>query len=116
MGQVAFRGASVLGAGVFPEVRAPGPEGQVTGPGGEGPGKERDAESLGEAYRKAAPYMSAATSLVVAVAGMTLLGYWVDQKVGNKQTPWFTLTGALLGIVGGFVSFFRQVLGKGSSR
>ena len=88
----------------------------MSGPGGGGPRKERDPESLGEAYRKAAPYMSAATSLAVAVAGMTLLGYWLDQKVGNKQTPWFTLAGALLGMVGGFVSFFRQVLGKGSGR
>ena len=59
--------------------------------------------------------MSAATSLVGAVAGLTLLGYWVDGKVGNK-TPWFTLGGALLGIVAGFVSFFHQVLGKGSGR
>lgn len=84
-------------------------------PGGEEPGKERTPESLGEAYRKAAPYMSAATSLVGAVAGLTLLGYWVDGKVGNK-TPWFTLGGALLGIVAGFVSFFHQVLGKGSGR
>ncbi len=85
-------------------------------PGGEEPGKERTPESLGEAYRKAAPYMSAATSLVGAVAGLTLLGYWVDGKVGNKTTPWFTLIGALLGIAGGFVSFFSQVLGKGSRR
>ncbi len=85
-------------------------------PGDEERGKERAPASLGEAYRKAAPYMSAATSLVVAVAGMTLLGVWVDRKVGNTQTPWFTLLGALLGMIGGFVSFFRQVLGKGSGR
>ena len=84
-------------------------------PGGEEPGKERSPESLGEAYRKAGPYMSASTSLVGAVAGLTLLGYWVDGKVGNK-TPWFTLVGALVGLVGGFVSFFYQVLGKGSGR
>lgn len=60
--------------------------------------------------------MSAATSLVVAVAGLTLLGFWLDQKVGNRQTPWFTLAGALVGMVSGFVSFFYQVLGKGSGR
>lgn len=84
-------------------------------PGSE-PGKKRDPESIGEAYRKAAPYMSAATGLVGAVAGMTLLGWWLDRKVGNAQTPWFTLGGALLGMVAGFVSFFRQVLGKGSGR
>jgi len=75
-----------------------------------------EPESLGEDYRKAAPYMSAATSLVGAVAGMTLLGFLLDRKLGNRQTPWFTLVGALLGMVGGFVSFFRQVLGKGPGR
>jgi F0F1-type ATP synthase assembly protein I len=87
----------------------------VTRPGDREPGKERTSESIGEAYRKAAPYMGAATSLVVAVAGLTLLGFWIDGKMRNT-TPWFTLVGALLGIVGGFVSFFRQVLGKGSQR
>jgi F0F1-type ATP synthase assembly protein I len=83
------------------------------------PGDEDDEQSaarnLGEAYRKAAPYMGAASSLVGAVAGCTLLGWWIDQKVGTK-TPWFTLCGALFGMVGGFVSFFRQVLGKGTGR
>jgi LPXTG-motif cell wall-anchored protein len=87
----------------------------VTRPGDRQPGKERVPESIGEAYRKAAPYMSAATSLVGAVAGLTLLGVWLDRKTGN-QTPWFTLAGALLGMVSGFVSFFHQVLGKGSGR
>jgi ATP synthase protein I len=77
--------------------------------------EDRAPESMGEAYRKASPYMSAATSLVGAVAGFTLLGYWIDGKVGHR-TPWFTLGGAVLGMVGGFVSFFKQVLGKGTRR
>ncbi len=91
----------------------------TTGPGprseGEKGAKESAAENLGAAYRKAAPYMGAASSLVGAVAGCTLLGYWLDRKVGTK-TPWFTLGGALFGMVSGFVSFFRQVLGKGTGR
>jgi ATP synthase protein I len=87
-------------------------------PGGDergGGDEQRPSQSLGEAYRKASPYMGAATSLVGAVAGFTLLGYWIDSKVGDR-TPWFTLCGALLGMVGGFVSFFRQVMGKGKDR
>ncbi len=86
----------------------------ATPPGGDKDDKSA-AENLGEAYRKAAPYMGAASSLVGAVAGFTLLGWWIDHKVGTT-TPWFTLAGALLGMVGGFVSFFRQVLGKGTGR
>jgi LPXTG-motif cell wall-anchored protein len=85
----------------------------LPGPGDDKGAKESGAANLGEAYRKAAPYMGAASSLVGAVAGCTLLGYWIDRKAGTS-TPWFTLVGALLGMVGGFVSFFRQVLGKRS--
>ena len=87
----------------------------MAGPADDQGGRQKAAASLGEAYRKAAPYMGATTSLVGAVAGFTLLGYWLDGKAGNR-TPWFTLSGALLGMVGGFVSFFRQVLGKGAGR
>jgi ATP synthase protein I len=86
-----------------------------TPPEDEKDGKESGARHLGEAYRKAAPYMGAASSLVGAVAGCTLLGYWIDRRVGTR-TPWFTLGGALFGMVGGFVSFFHQVLGKGTGR
>lgn len=87
----------------------------MTGPDDDRGGRQGEGSNLGEAYRKAAPYMGAVTSLVGSVAGFTLLGYWLDGKAGNK-TPWFTLIGALLGMVGGFVSFFRQVLGKGAGR
>jgi F0F1-type ATP synthase assembly protein I len=83
----------------------------LTPPGDEKGGKESGAANLGEAYRKAAPYMGAASSLVGAVAGSTLLGFWIDKKAGTR-TPWFTLGGAMFGMIGGFVSFFRQVLGK----
>jgi len=73
---------------------------------------EKGLSNLAEAYQKAGPYLGASTTLVVAVGGMALLGWWVDQKMENR-TPWFLLLGALLGMVGGFISFFRTVLGKG---
>jgi len=85
----------------------------VAEPGGDQGGRRNPPTSLGEAYRKASPYLSASTTLVGAVAGFTLLGHWVDKKVGDT-TPWFTLLGALFGMTGGFVSFFRQVMGKGT--
>jgi len=76
--------------------------------------REEDREGLSDlasAYQKAAPYMGASTSLVAAVGAGTALGWWLDKKVGT-HTPWFLLAGALVGMVGGFVSFFRTVLGK----
>ena len=85
-------------------------------PSGDERGRRKSGvANLGEAYRKAAPYMGASSSLVGAVLGCTLLGYWIDKKAGTS-TPWFTLVGALFGMVGGFVSFFRQVLGKRAGR
>jgi hypothetical protein len=62
------------------------------------------------AYQKAAPYLGASTSLVVAVGLFTWLGHAIDEKLGH-EIPWVTLIGAALGMVGGFVSFFRTVLG-----
>lgn len=77
-----------------------------------GPGKgKKGLSNFADAYQKAGPYLGASTSLVVAVGGGAALGYWIDRKVGDR-TPWFLLLGALLGMVGGFVSFFRTVMGK----
>ena len=74
-------------------------------------GEEDDGLSpTARAYQKAAPYMSASTTLVASVGLFAWLGHWLDGKVGN-QKPWFLIAGAVLGMVGGFISFFRQVLG-----
>ena len=75
-------------------------------------GDEDDGLSpTARAYQKAAPYMAASTSLVASVGLFSWAGHWLDGKVGN-QKPWFLIAGAVLGMVGGFISFFRQVLGK----
>ncbi len=85
----------------------------MAGPGDRERG-ERDEEglsSLAAGYHKAAPYMAASTTLVAAVGGFTAAGIWLDGKLGNK-VPWFTILGAILGMTGGFISFFKTVLGK----
>jgi F0F1-type ATP synthase assembly protein I len=89
----------------------------VPGPGDrerEDPGK-KGLSSLASGYQKAAPYMAASTSLVAAVAVFMGLGYWLDRKLGN-EVPWFTMLGALVGMAGGFISFFRTVLGTRKKR
>ncbi len=73
-------------------------------------GKGNGLNSLADAYRKAAPYTAASTSLVVAVGGCTWLGHLADGWF-ELRTPWLTVAGAVLGMVVGFISFFRQVLG-----
>ena len=79
-------------------------------------GRERRDEKAGlsglaEGYRKASPYIAASTNLVVAVGAFTALGIWADRKIGWK-VPWLTMAGALFGMTGGMISFFRTVLGK----
>ncbi len=43
-----------------------------------------------------------------AVAGLTLVGYWIDSHY--ETTPKGTVTGAVLGIVGGGYNLIRQSL------
>lgn len=77
--------------------------------------EEKGLSSLAEGYRKAAPYIGAAWSLVASVGVFAGLGYWVDQKLGHK-TPWLLVVGSVLGMVGGFISFFRTVLRMGKPK
>ena len=83
-----------------------GGDGRQAGGGGRDEGRLSD---VGEGYRKGAPYMAASSSLVGAVLVFTFLGHWLDGKFGFK-VPWLTMAGAVVGITGGFVSFFKTVL------
>jgi ATP synthase protein I len=74
------------------------------------PDDEKGLSGFAEGYRKAAPYLGASYALVAAIGLFAGLGYWLDKRMGNT-TPWFLLLGSLLGMVGGFISFFRTVLG-----
>ncbi len=74
--------------------------------------KQSLGESLSEAYRQVGPYMGLGTELAASVAGMLLIGYFLDQHFNTS--PWLLLTGAVIGTIGGFYNFFREVqkLGK----
>lgn len=89
----------------------------MTGPGDRrrGTQEKEGLSGLAEGYRKATPYLGASTSLVAAVAVFLGLGYWLDKKLGN-EVPWLTMLGALVGMTGGFISFFRTVLGTRNKR
>jgi len=76
---------------------------------------QRGLSSLAAGYRKAAPYMGASTTLVAAVGGFAAFGWWIDQKL-DHETPWVMVIGAILGMIGGFISFFRTVLGTGKKK
>jgi F0F1-type ATP synthase assembly protein I len=44
--------------------------------------------------------------LVAAVAGFTLIGFWIDRHYNSR--PWGTLIGLALGCVGGFYNLWRD--------
>lgn len=83
-------------------------------PGDQG-NRRRDEEGLSNlalAYRRAGPYLSAGFTLAAAIGGLGWLGHYFDERLGHK-TPWLFLVGVAVGMVGGFVSFFKTVLGAG---
>jgi len=49
---------------------------------------------------------SSGFDLAIVIGGFTAVGWWLDRKYG--WTPWGTLTGAVLGIVGGMTNFLRE--------
>jgi hypothetical protein len=56
-------------------------------------------------------YGQVGTMLVAPMVAFGAIGYWLDRRFGTK--PWLLLAGLILGMIGGFVSFFRLVLPPG---
>ncbi len=74
------------------------------------PEDDEGLSKLAKGYQQAAPYMAASTSLVASVGLFAAGGWWLDRKLGH-ETPWLLIVGAVLGMIGGFISFFRIALG-----
>jgi len=58
-------------------------------------------------WKALAELSSVGMTLVLATVIGLGAGYYADRWLGTK--PWLTLIGLILGIVAGFVSFFRSV-------
>ena len=48
---------------------------------------------------------AAGFQFVGAVAGLAVLGWWLDGRLGT--TPWLAVSGLLLGSIGGFWNLWR---------
>ena len=73
---------------------------------------EEGLSNLASAYQKAGPYIAASTTLVASV-GPVRGGRVVDRQEGRvPRSPGSSSPGRSSGWSGGFISFFRQVLGK----
>jgi ATP synthase protein I len=73
--------------------------------------RDEGLSDLAKGYRSAAPYIAASTQLVAAVGVFAALGWWLDRELGHT-VHWLLMVGSVVGMVGGFISFFRTVLGK----
>jgi F0F1-type ATP synthase assembly protein I len=53
-------------------------------------------------------YSSVGLELAGAVAGLALIGHWIDGKFGTA--PWGILVGVIVGLVGGMYNLVRESL------
>ncbi len=67
---------------------------------------KRSRETQG-IFREVSPYLTLGFQLAAAVVIFFFVGEWVDRRFGID--PIGKLVGAFIGIVGGFVKFFRSV-------
>jgi F0F1-type ATP synthase assembly protein I len=84
----------------------------MAAPGGQdepGGGTQKWSRELG-------PFLTLGLQLAITVVAFFFLGRWVDQKLGTE--PWLMLVGLVIGVVGGFLKFFRVAsrLGKEADR
>lgn len=54
-------------------------------------------------------YMGLGLELAAGVAGLALLGHWIDRHFGSA--PWGLLAGAVIGLLGGMYNLIRAAVG-----
>jgi F0F1-type ATP synthase assembly protein I len=70
-------------------------------------GSPEKKEKPAGVFRDVAPFLSLGFQLASVVILFFFLGHWIDNKF--NISPIGKLAGLLLGIVGGFIQFFRTV-------
>jgi F0F1-type ATP synthase assembly protein I len=66
---------------------------------------EKKNGEIRSTFRESAPYLTLGFQLAAAVLLFFFIGYWIDNKFGIS--PIGTLTGVVLGCIGGFFQFFK---------
>ena len=68
---------------------------------------ERSAKSFSDNVSRSAPFWMASYTLIGAILALGLIGYAIDKWRGTS--PWFLISGLLLGIVVGFYDLAKAV-------
>lgn len=76
----------------------------------EEPRRRTTPPSLQEVFRSVSPYIDIGMTFVVAIGAGAWGGSWLDARFAT--TPWWLLTGSLVGIGVGFYHFLVVVLRK----
>jgi F0F1-type ATP synthase assembly protein I len=66
--------------------------------------QKRETQSI---YREVSPYLTLGFQLAAVIVIFFFLGEWVDRRFGID--PVGKLAGALIGMIGGFIRFFKSV-------
>ena len=75
-------------------------------------GTQKEPGKPGREWVKAAgPFLTMGMQLAISVVVFFFIGRWLDGLFDTA--PWLTIAGAVLGMTGGFVSFFRTVIAIG---
>ncbi len=64
-----------------------------------------DDQSVAKVERSPMAVAAAGLELGVVIAGLTLLGWWLDGRFGWR--PWLMVTGLILGLVGGTYNVWK---------
>jgi len=75
------------------------------------PEQDDGLSDTARAQRRAAPYLDAVWRMVGALLLGALLGWFLDGRLGTG--PWCLVGGLGLGLVTGFWSLYRSLVGKG---
>lgn len=76
----------------------------------EEPQRRPTPPSFQEVFRSVSPYLDIGMTFVVAIGAGAWGGAWLDTRYATS--PWWLLTGALVGIAVGFYHFLAVVLRK----
>ena len=85
------------------------------GPGLGGDQRDFDPNLLSQGARGYGVLITAALTLAITLGIFVAIGQWLDHKYNSVGTPWFTILGVIVGIVGGFTSMIRLLMSAGGS-
>jgi F0F1-type ATP synthase assembly protein I len=74
-------------------------------------GRQAQSGRIGKWSKEFGPYLTLGLQLALSVVVFFFVGRWLDNWLGTS--PWLMFTGLLMGIVGGFLHFFRTVIALG---